>query len=149
VNPQVDLLHIFARTGDLSLDATNGYTVDQDNITWEIQSNNNNTGISGTYNLKTGAWTNTTRLYNSNWYSFDSGSDLYLIPGNYNVRVRYRLKMGNEWTGDYIQSDPKSVTLSRGLVNKIQGHVTGTGASAINITVNVEPWGNGTQEVNF
>lgn len=135
-NPTVELNHVFARTGTLTLTATNGFTI-QGTPTWTIVGRNSNgiQGTAGTYNLSTGQWTAaSTRLTTAQ--AITSSSDLYLIPGEYTITVNYTITKG-----DFTAQRSKSayIQLTKGKINHISGSVTDT-ASEIAITVTVEPW---------
>ena len=57
-SPSVTLDHIFARTGNLTLNTQDGYTLSV--ISWSIASSTG--GTAGTYNIATKAWSQLTKL---------------------------------------------------------------------------------------
>lgn len=103
---QVNLEHIFCRTGEFTFTASSGLTVS--NLVWRIKGNSSGNGLSGTagkYDLMNMAWseaTNTLSQRNgsvANWQNgvsvpIDGLSDLYLIPGKYDVTVECRITYG-------------------------------------------------------
>ena len=136
--------HIFARIGNFTVTAVDGYTITNVHATITP-----NTG--GTYNIATGnGQTNGT-----GWSSLTTGSatdlanstpgtkanDLYLVPGTYSIAF--------SWTAskdDYVANLSKTVTgvsIVGGKVNAITAGLTGD-ASAIQFTVSVADWGAGT-----
>ena len=130
-SPSVTLDHIFARTGNLTLNTQDGYTLSV--ISWSIASNTG--GTAGTYNIATKAWSSLTALAST---SITKTSDMYLVPGNYTLTVKYTLTKG-DWTKSFTKS--ASVTLVGGKINNISGTASGGAASAISLTVSLTPWG--------
>ena len=112
----IQLDHIYARIGDVTLSVPQGLTVT--NLTWYILSHDNTTGYRGTYDIESGSWTssgmlNSTRLYDSN--------DLYVIPGLYDIELSYRVSP----TGGTSQSVTRTgtVSLAKGKVNNLSASV--------------------------
>lgn len=137
--PTVALGHIFARTGSFTLSAGDGYTATA--TKWELKSpSNSTTGTAGTYDLKSDAWTAASARLTS-YTTVTDNSDMYLIPGTYDIQVTYNLTKGDySETGKTATS---TVTLAKGKINNIVGNIPHpTGASEITIGVTVTPWGN-------
>ena len=131
----VVLDHIFARTGELTMNTQTGYTIS--NVSWRIKSRGSASGTAGNYTIGTG-WgaTATTALADQ---AFTSSSDLYLIPGDYTVTVTYTLTKGG-----YVETFTRAadVTLHQGKINSITGTANTGNAEEIQFTVSVTPWGN-------
>ena len=143
--PTVALNHVFCRTGSFSLTATNGYTATA--TKWELQSpTNSTTGTAGTYNLKTGAWASSSARLTS-WTEVTNSSDLYLIPGTYNIRVTYTLSVG-DYTSPLTYATT-TVTFDQGKINNVVGTIDGEGADEITIGVTVTPWDTANKNVSF
>lgn len=146
-SPTVILEHIFARTGSLTLNAQDGFSL-VGNAVWKIKSNSG-TGVSGTYDIGSAAWSDVSALPQQ---AFASDSDLYLIPGSYNVEITYTLKK-DDFQKEFTKS--ANVTLEGGACNNITAtaHVGSDEPSEISLTVEVKPWGSnnitiGTDELN-
>ena len=142
-NPSVVLDHIFARTGTIGINSTNGYNLS--NVTYTLSSKDANTGTKGTYNIYTGAWSSTTKITDQ---AITNNGDLYLIPGVYTLTVS-----GTEKLGDYQDSftGSKDITLVGGKINNISVTRTGDGADekAISVTVTLNPWGSNSINVGI
>lgn len=136
INPSVVMDHIFARTGTISCTSANGYTIS--GLSYRLTSKGANTGTKGTYNIYTKAWSGVTALSAT---TFNSSSDLYLIPGVYTLTVS-----GTESKGDFSKSFSASteVTLVAGKVNNISASRTSSGASGITVSVTLNEWGSTT-----
>ena len=130
-SPSVTLDHIFARTGTLTLNTQTGYALS--NVSWSIASSTG--GTSGTYNIATKVWSKLTALAST---SITGSSDMYLVPGNYTLTVKYTLTKG-DWTKSFTKK--ASVTLVGGKINNISGTASGGNASEISLTVSLTPWG--------
>ena len=130
-SPSVTLDHIFARTGNLTLNTQDGYTLSV--ISWSIASSTG--GTAGTYNIATKAWSQLTKLATT---SITKTSDMYLVPGSYTLTVSYTLTKG-DWTKSFTKS--AVVTLVGGKINNISGTASGGAASAISLAVSLTPWG--------
>ncbi len=136
---------MFCRTGSFILTASNGYTATA--TKWEISSPNNSiTGTAGTYNMKNETWASSTARL-TNYTEVTNSSDLYLIPGTYNIRVSYTLSLG-EYTSP-AQTATSTVTFEQGKINNVSGSVTGSGANPITINVSVTAWDTVNKTVNF
>ena len=134
-SPKVTLEHIFARTGSLTLEPHAGYTLG-DVVVWKIKSNAD-AGVSGTYNIGAKTWSGVGALEQR---EFSSSSDLYLVPGSYNVEITYTLKKDS-----FVQEYTKNadVVLEGGAVNNIRAtaHTGGEEPSEISLSIELEPWG--------
>jgi len=107
-NVQVNLEHIFCRTGKFTFTVPSGFTVSY--LVWRIKSNSSGNGLSGTageYDLRKKVWTRATTALtlrsgsvansqNSGPATIDGLSDLYLIPGKYDVTVECTVTYGGE-----------------------------------------------------
>ena len=135
--PSVTLNHIFARTGTLTCNTQSGYTIS--GVSWTITSYGSTTGTAGTYNVSSESWTARSAALSET--SINSSSDLYLIPGEYTIKVSYTLSKG-----DYSQSFTKSgrVTLSAGNVNNITCTASGGAAQEIVLSLSLSAWGSTT-----
>ena len=109
----VVLDHIYARTGTVTLSAPAGVTLSS--VSWSIASHGNDTGFAGTYNIDNGTWTSSGPLTSR---TLTSGSDYYLIPGLYDVTVRYSATM-LDGTTRYGIEKTGTVNLAKGKVNNI------------------------------
>lgn len=134
----VELQHIFARTGTLTVTAPDGYSFVGD-PTWTIVGNGDIQGMRGTFNASSWTWTEANSRLNSPT-AITSSSDFYLIPGTYTLTVTYTLTDGVNWTkADIVNS--ADVTIVMGHINNITGVVTdGGGASDINLVVTLADW---------
>ena len=140
--PSIVLNHVFARTGSLTMNAEDGYTIS--NVSWKIVGKSSVNGTAGFYNLSTGAWTAASTKLSSDM-AITGSSDMYLIPGTYTLKCTYTLGKG-DWTKTYTKS--ADVTLVEGKVNNITGSVTGD-ASGIVLTLSVASWGNENHTPDF
>lgn len=141
--------HVFARLGDVTVNAQAGYTLSAVSISITPK-----TG--GTYNLRTGAG----QTDGTGWSAPTTGSatgialatagtksnDIYLVPGTYTLTAT--------WTatrGDYTEtfaSKQVSVFLMGGKVNDITTTLGGL-AEEIVFTVSVTEWSNRNVEASF
>ena len=90
--------------------------------------------VSGSYNLRTGAWIAGSAIAQS----LHAGSnDVYVVPGTYTLTVNYTLSKG-----DYTERFSKSgsVTLEKGKINKISTTVPEGSATEIQFSVTIDPW---------
>lgn len=133
-SPSVNLLHIFARMGDLTMNPPSGYTID--NISWTIQGYSGSYGTSGTYNIQTSSWSGCSGLTSATPIS--SGSDLYLIPGTYLLNCSYSLHRYG-MTQDIAAS--AIITLQRGAVNNVEATAVGGAIITTTFAVTVGAWG--------
>ena len=132
--------HIFARIGDVTVSALDGYT-----ITGVSVSITPKTG--GVYNMRTGSgqsdgtgWSSLTTGSATNIANATPGTksnDLYLVPGNYDIAF--------SWTaskGDYSANLSKTVTgvsIVGGKVNAVTVSLTGNAAD-LQFGVTITPW---------
>lgn len=132
-SPSVAMNHVFARTGTLSCTSSKGYTLS--NLTYKIKSSGSATGTKGTYNIAKNTWSSTTALSEQ---TFNSTSDLYLIPGTYIFSVS-----GTMTKGDYSVSFSNSatITLAAGKINNIAATLDDDTAQSITIGVTLTAWG--------
>lgn len=130
-NPSVKLDHIFARTGTFTLNAQEGYEIS--GISWKIQSGSSG-GTKGTFNMATKMWSSVSALAQQ---SVASGTDLYLVPGNYTLSVTYTLKK-EDWTNTFTKT--ASVKLEAGKINNISGTAVGGTAEEITLSVTLTAW---------
>ena len=113
-NVSVVLEHIFARTGNFTLTTPNVSGLSVSGVTWSIKSHDSTTGIAGTYNINSGAWTNIPSQLAAT--SVTSSSDYYLIPGDYDLTVSCTVTLN----GSSRQvSRTGTVTFAKGKVNNI------------------------------
>lgn len=151
LEPNIVLDHIYARTGTLSLSVSDGYEF-IGTPTWQIKrtsasGSSSNANMSGTYNMKTGSWSQVSGL--NGYVSFNSGSDLYLIPGSYDVQISYRLRKGDWESSSTPITKSASVNLQAGVISNITGNVTGSGASELTLGISITQWQTGEVGVDF
>lgn len=121
--------HILARVGDISLDAPSGYTISGVTLTLSAP-------VTGTYNLKTGAWS---ALGSASVLSATSGSnDLWCVPGTATLSAVFTLTKG-DFTKEYAET--ASVTLPAGKVSAVTAHIVDDDAVGITFIASVTPWG--------
>lgn len=131
--------HIFARLGQVTVSASDGYTVTGVKVKITPK-----TG--GTYNLRTGAWSATTDGTATDIAATiaaaggtSQSNDIYLVPGTYTLTA--------EWTaskGDYSKSfsgKTRDITLTAGKVNKITATMGGD-ATSLTFGVSITAWTN-------
>ena len=116
-SPTVNLIHVFARSGSLSMPSTGGFTYS--NLTWKIRGKSSINGTAGTFNMKTLTWTASSAKLTSDTV-FTSSSDLYLIPGEYTVTVTGTATKGTQSQTFTVTSD---ITFQRGKINNITGNL--------------------------
>lgn len=120
-SPEIPLIHIYARTGSLTLNTPTGYTAS--GIEWHIRRNGTQLGgTSGTYNINSqGAtpWTSTSGLQSNEVIT--SSSDLYIIPGTYIVGVSYTLSKPG-WSQTF--NHEANITFVGNKINNIIGTAT-------------------------
>lgn len=132
VSPTIQLKHIFARTGEVNVTSTNGYTLS--NLYVYIESNTGG-GTGGTYNIYTGQWSD---ISARTQVSLDSSSDRYLIPGSYKITVSCKRAKG---TYSDTFNGSVNVTLYEGYINDISISLTGDPATPIKASTFITPWG--------
>lgn len=136
--------HILARLGKCTITAPTDYTGSDLNITIRPK-------ISGTYNLRTGAWSSTSEAVSNTTITntFGGGgtvNDIYLLPGEYTINASYTLTRGT-----YSESFNSSATveLAAGKINLISGTLPAGNATDLQFTVTVTPWSNNSISANF
>lgn len=151
--------HVFARIGNFTVTAAEGYTISNATITITPKT-------SGTYNLRTGngqtngtGWSSTsngsatnlissfsTITHGTSSASSTTSNDLYLIPGTYTLTAT--------WTatrGDYTEtfsSKQVNVAITGGKINAISTTLGGL-AEEIVFTVAVTAWGSSNVSATF
>ena len=140
--PSVTLGHIFSRTGTLTLNVPSGYSASS--VTWSIIKSGTNTGTAGTYNLRTGAWSSTSGL--TSYTTFTSSSDMYLIPGEYTVKVAFTLMRG-AFSKAYTQTG--SITMTAGNVCNITATTSTAEAVQVSFTTSVTAWSSASSSFNW
>lgn len=133
----ITLDHIYARTGSLTLNAQDGYTIVGDSV-WKIESNAG-AGIAGTYDVGASAWLTNPSPSALASQIFTSNSDLYLIPGSYKITITYTLQKG-AFVKEYTKS--ADVILEANTINNIvaTAHVGNDGASEVVFNVSISEW---------
>lgn len=129
--------HIFGRVGTMTVNPTPGYSISA--VTVYITPR-----TSGTYNLRTGAWSSVsdgaqTTLGTSN-------NNLYLVPGDYTLTISYTLTKG-EFVKSYTHN--ATVNLSAGVTNNITATTFPDEAEQIIVSVSVAEWGTNNINGNF
>ena len=120
-NVSVVLQHIFARTGSFTLTTPNVNGLSVSGVTWSIKSHDSTTGIAGTYNINSGAWTNIPSQLAAT--SVTSSSDYYLIPGDYDLTVSCTVTLNGS---SQQVSRTGTVTLAKGKVNNVTASLSVT-----------------------
>lgn len=131
--PSVTLNHIFARTGTLTLNLPYGYSAS--GVSWSIKGNGVLTGTAGTYNLSTGAWIASSASLD--YTTITSGSDLYLLPGDYDVKITFTATRGG-FSKTYTQVG--TVTMEAGKRNNITASSSSDDSTEIIISLSLTPW---------
>ena len=134
VSPSVNLQHVFARMGTLTMNAPAGYTID--GISWSIRGNGGTFGTSGTYNIRTGGWSACSGLMSNT--AISSGSNLYVIPGNYIITCSYTLHKGGM---SQNVTATAALTVQRGKVNNITATAIGGTIISTTFALSVASWG--------
>ena len=129
--PSVTLNHVFARTGSITTTCANGSLT---SLSYTIKAKGANTGTSGTYNLRTGAWSSTSGL--SSDTAITGSSDMYVIPGSYTIAVTATYTRGNYVVTKTMSGD---VTLTGGKINNIS-LTWPDGGTEIKVTVTLTAW---------
>ncbi len=131
--PSVTLNHIFARTGSFTCNAQSGYNIS--GVSWTITGYGSVTGTAGTFSMASQTWTARSAALGETAVS--GSSDLYLIPGEYTIKVSYTLSKG-----DYSKSFTKSgrVTLEAGKINNVSCTAIGGDAQSIVVGVSLSAW---------
>lgn len=137
--PSVTLNHIFSRINTLTANAPSGFTIS--GISWKITGYSTVNGTAGTFNMKSQSWTSaSTKIASAT--NISTGSDMYVIPGEYTFTVSYTLTKG-DWSKSFTKSG--RVTLTGGKINNISTTVpdpTGStgGPEQIVLTVTITAW---------
>lgn len=129
--------HIFARIGAITLNAPSGYTMTNTSVALSAP-------VGGTYNIKTSQWTSTGTAAAQSIVV--GANDVYVVPGNYTLTVKYTLTKG-----EYTESFTKTaiVTLAQGKINTISANIpTGT-ATELQFIVEISEWGSNSITVTF
>ena len=129
--PSITLNHVFARTGSLTTTTSAGSL---SSISYTIIKKGDGTGSSGTYNLRTGAWSSVSGLTSAT--AITGSSDMYLIPGTYTIAVT-----ATYTRGDYVVTTTKygDVTLTGGKINNMT-LTWPTAGTEIVITCSLTAW---------
>lgn len=127
--------HILARLGRCTITAPSGYEGSNLSITVKPK-------VSGTYNLRTSAWSNLTESSSAvtvtNTFSGGgSVNDIYLVPDSYTINASYTLTKG---TYSETFSKTATVTLAAGRINQISATLPQGNATDLQFTVTVTPW---------
>lgn len=129
---QLDFEHIFARLGTIRISAVFGYTLDAISLSFTPKS-------SGTYNLRSKQWTNTSdgtlieNLTNNN----EPYDNIWCVPGTYQFSITYTISKG-----DYTKQFNKTgtVTLEAGKINNIKCNTLEGDEEPIEFTVTLADW---------
>lgn len=113
-NVSLALDHIFARTGTFTFTTPSVSGLSVSNVSWSIKSHDSSTGIAGTYNINSGAWTNIPSQLAAT--TVNSNSDFYLIPGDYDITVSCTVTMNGS---SQNLSRTGTVSFSKGKINNI------------------------------
>jgi hypothetical protein len=141
---QLTFNHVLTRLGKCTITQPSGYQGSNLRITITPKT-------SGTYNLRTGAWSATSNASSETLVtsSFDGGgsvNDIYLIPGRYTLNATYTLTKGT-----YTENFSKSATvrLDGGYINQISATLPEGNATDLQFTVTVTPWTNHSMTATF
>ena len=132
--------HIFARIGNVTFSAIDGYTITGISVTITPK-----TG--GTYNMRTGAG----QTDGTGWSSLTTGSatsitnstpgtksnDLYLVPGTYTLTASWTATKGDY--SETFSNKPCDIEIMGGKINRITCSLTGD-AKDVSFGVTVTPW---------
>ena len=132
--PSVTVNHIFARMGVLTMNAPDGYTID--GINWTIRGKSGVYGTSGTYDCRQQSWSSGSGLAGTTFIS--SGSDLYVIPGAYEISCSYTLhKLGMSQN----VTATADIAIQRGKVNNVTATAIGGTVITTSFALTVGDWG--------
>ena len=139
--------HIYARIGQVSITATDGYTIT--NFTVKITPR-----VGGTYNIRTGngqtnatGWSSTSNGSETTIASASSvaagstsntSNDLYLLPGDYTLTAAWTATK-DDYTASF-SGKTVNVSIQKGKVNTISANLKGN-ATEITFTISVTDWG--------
>lgn len=127
-NPVV-FSHIMARIGTVSVASANGYGVAVVGLTLSAPR------TSGTYNVRTGQWSNRTGA--SSKALVEGNNDYLLLPDTYVLQVSYTLTKG-DYSATFTGSG--NVTLNAGKVSNISVTLTADPAVPVNFSISVVNW---------
>lgn len=132
--------HIYARIGDVTINAPEGYSIAVSSISTAISKG-------GTYNLQSAGWTS--KSVEAAQALVEGANDVYAVPATYDVTVVYTLTKG-----DFVQEFTKtgSVTLVQGKVNSISATPVVSSdeeAQDIVFTVTLTPWGSQNHDISL
>ncbi len=162
-SPSIQMHHIFARTGKVTLKAPGGYTLSNVSATI-VRAADGINGTAGTYSLTNKSFSNVTQLTsplalgspNTGSSSLVEGvetialstvADIYLIPASYQISVSYTIAKG-DWNKTHTNT--ATVTLSGNKINHIVGELSNAGgATEILLSVSLEPWTEIEHETSF
>ena len=139
--PEVKLQHVFARTGSITIGAEKGTLT---NVSYAIKAKvGENAGTTGTYNLRTNTWSETSGLDSET--AITGTTDMYVIPGEYTISATATYSRG-----DYSVTETRygDVTLIAGKINDIQLTWPDSG-SQIEIVCLLDEWSNNTNTVSL
>lgn len=130
--------HIYSRIATLSLAAADATNFTVSNISWKLLA----AKTSGTYNIRTGAWTATGADK-----TLTASPDVLIVPGTYSLQCTYTIADKN---GNYSKTFTKtaSITLAAGKKYTISAKATHD-ATDIVFTVTVTPWATATLTPTF
>ena len=141
--------HIFARLGDVTVNAASGYTISGVSITITPK-----TG--GTFNMRTGAgqtdgtgWSGTTNGSAQGIANATPGTksnDIYLVPGTYTLTASWTAS--RDGYTETISGKTVDVALTGGKINTITTTLGGNAAEII-LGVSINAWGSSDKNVNF
>lgn len=133
--------HIFARVGDVTINAPATYTVSDLSVSITPL-------VSGRYAYD-GTWTGTTAgtpQVISGATAGTMSNDLWLIPGNYTLTVSYTLTKGQ-----YMERFTKTaqVSLEAGKINNIRATLPEGNAVQLTFSVTLNPWVTSSHDTTF
>ena len=135
--------HIYARIGEVSIEAQTGYEISDVSISMECP-------VTGTYDIRTGAgksdgtgWTPSSPEVRT---LVSGANDQYVIPGEYVLKVSYKLTK-DEWSESFDKT--AKVCIVGGMINIIKGTAIGGNASEVTFDVTVAEWDSRTVNVDW
>lgn len=134
LNPSITLVHVFGRTGTLTITHPTGTTLNS--ATWKIKGKGGMTGTGGYFNFSTGEFSTTSGYTIVTPLTITSGEHTYLVPGTYTVTCTYSLTydgITNEFTcsGD--------ITINSGVTTSVTIDVD---INTRKFDYTLTPWGN-------
>lgn len=137
---RLSFYHVFARLGDVTVNARDGYTLEGVSIMLTPL-------VSGTYNVPDGngktdrtGWSNTvegTPVSVSTASAGTRSNDLYLVPGTYELTASWKAVKGVS-VQEY-RDKKRTVSLKAGVINRLTTTLGGN-AEEVEFTVSVAPW---------